>query len=134
VPGAMSITFAPAIVTAGATYGIVWNPAPGLDADGGYLVERSTSPSFAVVADAEVVSTTAAAFVAGSVGTIYHRVRAPPSCDPTKFGPPSDVLSVKVVAAPPNVVFTVQPQAVITALGDRLEDRRGSFTVENIGA
>src|SRR5204863_3094123 len=34
VPGAMSITFAPAIVTAGATYGIVWNPAPGLDADG----------------------------------------------------------------------------------------------------
>src|SRR5207247_1382971 len=71
---------------------------------------------------------------AGGVGTVYHRVRALASCDPTKPGLPSEVRSVNVVNAPPNVVFTVQPQAVITGLGERLEDRRGSFTIENIGS
>ena len=134
VPGATSIAFAPGTVTSGSTYAIVWTPAPGLDAEGGYLVERSTSASFATVADTQVVSSTAASFIAGTAGTIYHRVSALPSCDPTKPGLPSDVRSVSVVNAPPNVVFTVQPQAVITALGERLEDRRGSFTIENIGA
>jgi sugar lactone lactonase YvrE len=134
VPGATSIAFAPGTVTAGSTYAIVWTAAPGLDAEGGYLVERATSPSFSPIADTQVVSSTAASFIAGAVGTYYHRVRALPSCDPANAGPPSDARSVTVVNAPPNVVFTVQPQAVITGLGERLEDRRGSFTVENIGS
>lgn len=134
VPGAASIAFAPGSVTAGSTYAIVWTAAPGLDAEGGYLVERSTSPSFAVVADSQVVSSTAASFIAGGVGTVYHRVRGIASCDPANPGPASDVRSVNVVNAPPNVVFAVQPQAVVTGLGERLEDRRGSFTLENIGS
>jgi sugar lactone lactonase YvrE len=133
-PGPASIVFAPATVDAGSTYAIVWTPAPGLDAEGAYMVERSTSPSFATTDDAQVVGSTAASFIAGSTGTLYHRVRPLPSCDPTNPGPPSDVRAVSIVSAPPNVIFTVQPQAVITALGERLEDKRGSFAIENIGS
>ncbi len=131
-PGGTSIVFAPPSVSAGATYAIVWSPAPGLDADGGYLVERSTSPSFATE-ETQVTSTTAASFVATSTGTYYHRAQAIPACDPTKGGPLSGVSSVSVVNGPPNVIFTVQPLAIVTALGQKLEDQRGSFTIENIG-
>src|SRR5262249_60425749 len=73
VPGATTIIFGPSSVTAGSTYAIVWAPASGLDAEGGYLVERSSSPSFAVITDTQVVSSTAASFIAGAVGTVYHR-------------------------------------------------------------
>ena len=66
------------------------------------------------------------------MGTYFHRVRAVSGCDPTKSGPLSDVKRVDVIAAKPNVVFTVQPRALITALGERLEDRKGTFTIENI--
>jgi sugar lactone lactonase YvrE len=133
VPGGTSIIFAPQTVSDGATYAIIWSPAVGLGADGGYLVERSTSSSFATVLDAQVTSSTAASFLASAPGTLYHRVRALPSCDPTKSGPPSDVKAVTITSAPPNIIFTVQPQAVVTALGDKLEDQHGSFTLENIG-
>ncbi|HSP17229.1 MAG TPA: hypothetical protein VLV78_20975 [Thermoanaerobaculia bacterium] len=128
------ITFAPAnAVGAGSTYTIIWQTASGLDPDGGYLVERSTSPTFAVV-ESQVTLSAAASFIAGNPGTYYHRVRALPSCDPSKSAPPSDVAQVAVTSAKPNVVFTVQPTAVVSALGDRLEDKRGSFTLENIGS
>jgi sugar lactone lactonase YvrE len=133
-PGATTILFAPASVTAGATYTIVWSVAPGLDADGGYLIERSTSSTFASVLDSQVTSSTAAAFVANTPGTYSHRVRALPSCDPTRSGPASEVKSVSVTTAPANIIFTVQPQAAVTSLGERIEDKRGSFTIENIGA
>jgi sugar lactone lactonase YvrE len=132
-PGSTSIIFAPQTVSDGATYAIIWSPAAGLGADGGYLVERSLSSSFASVLDAQVTSSTAASFLASTPGTLYHRVRALPSCDPTKSGPPSDVTPITITTAPPNIIFTVQPQAVVTALGDRLEDKQGSFTLENIG-
>jgi hypothetical protein len=59
-PGATQIIFSPTTVSAGATYTIVWSVAPGLDADGGYLVERSTSGSFAQIIDSQVTSSTAA--------------------------------------------------------------------------
>ena len=133
-PGTPQITFAPQSVSAGATYAIVWSPASSLGADGGYLVERSIYNNFVFILDAQVTSSTAASFVAAAPGTIYHRVRAVPGCDPTKTGALSNVASVSVTSAPPNVIFTVQPQGVVTALGDRLEDVRGSFTLENIGA
>jgi len=132
--GATSIVFAPATVSEGTTYAIVWSPAPGLDSDGGYLVERSTSPSFSTILDSQLTSSTAASFLAGAPGTCYHRVRALPGCDPSKGGPLSDVKAVSVIAAKPNVVFTVSPTAVITALREHLEDKRGTFTLENIGA
>ncbi len=134
IPGITQILFAPASISAGATYAIVWSPATSLGADGGYLVERSRVASFGTILDAQVTSSTAASFLAQSPGTIYHRVRAVPGCDPTRTGPVSDVVGVTIGNAPPNVIFTVQPQAVVTSLGDRLEDQRGSFALENLGA
>jgi sugar lactone lactonase YvrE len=133
-PSAPSFTFTPATVTAGATYTVVWSAAAGLDAGGGYLVERSTSATFVTILDAQVTQSRAAAFVAGSPGTLYHRVRAVPACDPSKPGPVSDVRAVTVTTAPPNVVFTVPPAAAITALGERIDALRGSFTLENLGS
>ncbi|HEY8848950.1 MAG TPA: hypothetical protein VIO12_06635, partial [Thermoanaerobaculia bacterium] len=133
-PGATQIIFAPATVSAGATYSIVWSIAPGLDADGGYLVERSTSASFAQIIDSQVTSSTAASFLAITAGSYFHRVRALPSCDASKSGPVSDARSVNSIVAQPNIIFTVQPTAVVTSLGERIEDRRGSFTLENIGS
>ncbi len=133
-PGATQIIFAPTAISTGATYSIVWSVAPGLDLDGGYLVERSTSPSFSPIIDSQITSTTAASFVAGSPGTMYHRVRAIPGCDPTRMGPLSDTRSVNITNAPANIIFTVHPVAVVTSLGEKIEERRGTFTLENIGA
>lgn len=132
-PGATQFLFTPASVSSGATYTVVWSPAAGLDADGGYLIERSTSPSFSTILDSQVSSSTAATFVAGSPGTYYHRVRAIPSCDPAQRGPVSAAASISVVSTPANIIVTVQPQALVTALGDKIEDHVGSFTLENIG-
>jgi sugar lactone lactonase YvrE len=133
-PGAPSILFAPSSVSAGSTYSIVWSPAPGLDAAGAYLVERSTSSGFESILDSQVSSSTAGSFIAGNPSTLYHRVRAVSACDPTKIGVPSDVAKVSIVPAPPNIVFTVQPAAKIVDLGQKLEDANGTFTLENIGA
>jgi sugar lactone lactonase YvrE len=134
VPGAPSFTFTPPSVTSGSTYTIVWSAAQGIDAGGGYLVERSTSATFVTILDAQVTQSRAAAFVAGAPGTLYHRVRAVPACDPTKPGPVSDVRSVPVTEAPPNVVFTVQPAAAISPIGQRIDSLTGSFTLENLAS
>jgi PKD repeat protein len=131
-PGAPSFVFSPpGNVGLGQTYSVAWNDAPGLDAGGGYVVERSLSPSFAPLVDSQSTAQTSATFVATVTGTLYHRVRALPSC-PEAAGPPSEALTVTIVDEKPNVVFTVPPQAVITALGERLEDKAASFTLENI--
>lgn len=132
--GPTSIVFAPSTVSEGTTYAIVWSPAAGLDADGGYLVERSTSSSFATILDSQLTTSTASSFLALSPGTYFHRVRAIPGCDPSKSGPLSDVRSVSVSPARPNVIFSVAPAAVIADLGDHLEEKRGTFTLENIGS
>jgi sugar lactone lactonase YvrE len=134
-PGAPSFQFVPSAATAGSTYAIVWSAAAGLDADGGYLVERSTSSSFSGAVETQVTTSAAAAFVATSVGTFYHRVRALPSCDPTLFGAPSEVSRGVVVSeAPPNVIFTLQPRAVVSPIGDRIEDHPTSFALENLAS
>jgi sugar lactone lactonase YvrE len=133
VPGTPTIAFAPASVSAGSTYTMVWTPATGVDANGGYLIERSRNASFASGVVAQVVSSTAASFVAEETGTYFHRVRAVPGCDPARAGVPSAVASVIATAARPTVVFTTQPEATITTLGERLENRRGSFALENLG-
>jgi sugar lactone lactonase YvrE len=132
-PGAPTILFAPVSTSGGATYAIVWSQAPGIGSDGGYLVERSLSPNFSPILDSQVTSSTAASFLAGSTGTIYHRVRGLAGCNPDAPGDASSVKSVSVANAPPNVIFTVPPQALVTALGEKLESRLGSFTLENIG-
>ncbi|MEA2163084.1 MAG: trimeric autotransporter adhesin [Thermoanaerobaculia bacterium] len=132
-PGAPSFQFVPTAATAGSTYAIVWSPASGLDADGGYLVERATSSSFSNP-ETQVTTSAAAAFVANSAGTYYHRVRALPSCDPNLSGPPSEVRSVAVSQAPPNVIFTLQPRAVVSPIGERIEDHPTTFALENLSS
>lgn len=134
VPGVPFFSFTPPSVTSGSTYTVVWSAAPGIDPGGGYVVERSRSANFVPVLDAQVTQSRAAAFVAGEPGILFHRVRAVPACDPGKPGPFSDIRSVVITEAPPNVVFTTQPAAAISALGDRIESLRGSFTLENLGA
>ncbi len=133
-PGATPILFKPESVTSGATYSIVWAPASGLDTAGAYLFERSSTSDFSTLIDSQVISSTAASFLAGAPGIVFHRVRAVSGCDPSKIGPPSPVVSVNVVVAPPNVVFTVQPEARIINLGARLEEVSSSFMLENIGS
>lgn len=131
--GATAIIFAPPSVPEGSTYAIVWSVAPGLDAGGGYLVERSVSAAFNPVLDSQITSSTAASFLARPPGDIYHRVRALPACDPAKEGPVSATAKVSVTSARPNVIFSVAPVTAIVAIGEHLEDKRGSFTLENIG-
>src|SRR5437867_706113 len=133
-PQGTQILFVPSAVSTGATYSIVWSVASGLDVDGGYLVERSTSASFSPILDSQITSSTAASFIAGSPGTVYHRVRAVPACDPMRTSPLSEAKSVNITNAPSNIIFTVQPAAVVTSLGEKIEDRRGTFTLENIGS
>lgn len=133
-PLAPAIAFAPASVTVGTTYAIVWSAPAGADSDAVYIVERSRSAGFESLVDSQITSSVAATFVATSTGDLYHRVRAVPSCNPAAAGPNSDVRKVSVVAGKPNVVFTSTPASVVTSIGERLETRRSSFTLENIGA
>jgi sugar lactone lactonase YvrE len=132
-PGATTISFAPSSVSAGSTYSIVWSAAPGADADAGYLVERSTVSDFSSAVETQVTSSTAASFLAGATGTYFHRVRGVAGCDVTITGPVSGATPVNVTAARPNIVFTLQPPAVISSLGEHLEDLSSSFALENLG-
>jgi hypothetical protein len=133
-PGASTIVFVPpGDVGAGQTYAISWSDAPGLDPTGGYLVERSLDPAFSSIDSSQVTTSTTASFVARTTGTFYHRVRPIPGCNPQLPGPFSESRTVRVVNGAPNVVFSVLPDAVLTSLGERLEQRTTSFTVENLG-
>ncbi len=132
-PGAPSFNFLPpGAVGTGQTYVVAWSAASGLGAGDGYVVERSTSPSFTPLLDAVTTSTLFASFVAPSPGSVYHRVRAVPACDPAKAGPWSSYGLVSVTSATPNVVFSRPPEAIVLALGDRLEDRKSLFSLENV--
>ncbi len=134
-PRQTTITFIPpGNVGVGQTYTIAWNEVPDLDAEGYYIVERSTSPSFATLVDAQQAFSASASFVSASAGKFYHRVRAVAACDPSRPSPNSEVKSVDVVTGTANVIFTIQPQAVITALNEKMEEKKASFTLENIGA
>ncbi len=134
-PRTPSITFVPpGNVGVGQTYTIAWSELSDLAADGYFVIERSTSPSFASILDSQQTFSASASFVSSIAGTYYHRVSAVPGCDPSRRSPPSETKSVNVVTGTANVIFTVQPEAVITALGDRLEDKKARFTLENLGA
>lgn len=130
--GATTFAFTPTTpIAVGQTYVVTWNAAANLDTDGYYIVERAATSSFSAITDTQTTAGTSASFVAGAAGTIHHRVRAVTPCDPNGTSSPSR--TVTVLAAPPNVTFTVQPQAVVTTLGERLEEQRGRFVLENIG-
>ena len=132
-PAATSFTFAPpGNVGAGQTYVLAWSAAPQLDRGGGYVVERSASASFAPVLDTVATTSLFASFVAPSPGPLHHRVRALPACDPAKAGPWSPTAVVSVVSAKSNVVFARAPEAVVVGLGDLLEVKKTTFTLENV--
>jgi len=127
------ITFLPRNAPLGQSYAMTWQGAISLDAQGTYLVERSMTPAFSTILDSQLTTLTSVSFVATTLGTFHHRVRAIPECDPNRAGPNSDTASITIIQPLPNVVFTVQPRAKIVSLGERLEDRPESFTLENIG-
>lgn len=133
-PEATSISFAPTgDLSVGQTYAIAWEPSEGIDAGGSYIVERSTSATFANVVDRQQTTATSASFVSSSTGTLHHRVRAIAGCSATKTSAWSPGASVSVKAGRATVVITRPPDPVITRLGDLLEDQRASFVIENIG-
>lgn len=134
VPAAPSIAFAPPTVAAGQTYVVTWNAATGLASGGAYLVERSTSSSFATILDRQATRATNASFLARSQATYWHRVRAVASCGTGVAGAPSSPVSVTAVAGAPNIVFSVPPPATVLGIGERLEDASARFTLENIGS
>jgi hypothetical protein len=118
----------------GATYSIRWSEASGLDAGGSYLVERASDAPFNNIVDRQQTAATSVSFVTKRAETYYHRVRSIAGCDATKRSAPSESAQVTVNAATPTVIFTLLPQAVITKLGERLEDQKTSFSLENLGS
>ena len=134
VPGTPSIAFAPASAAVGQTYVVTWNAAPGLASGGAYLVERSLSSSFATILDRQATRATNASFLARSQGTYWHRVRAVAGCGSGVSGTPSAPVPVAAVAGAPNIVFTLPPPSTVLGIGERLEDARVRFTLENIGS
>jgi sugar lactone lactonase YvrE len=131
-PQRPQITFAPpGAVAAGQTYTIGWNDVE-LVSGGVYEVQRASDSGFTSIVDSQRISATSASFTSSSTGTYYHRVRAIPACDSSKASAYSDGRSTSVVTGSPNVVFTVQPQAVVATLGEKLEEKFSNFAVENI--
>jgi sugar lactone lactonase YvrE len=133
VPGTPTIAFAPPSVATGQTYVVTWNAAAGLGAGGAYLVERSRSSSFDTILDRQATRATNASFLARTQGTYWHRVRAVAPCGNSVSSAPSAPVAVTVGAGAPNIVFTVPPPATVLGVGERLEDARVRFTLENIG-
>jgi hypothetical protein len=137
-PTVPSITFVPpSDVAVGQTYSIAWKDVLSSDADGSYIVERSLSSTFAALLDSQQTSSTSASFLplseSGSDG-VFHRVRAVAGCDSSKISGNSDVRNVKIVAAKPNVVITVQPKPVFLNVGDSASASSGTMIVENISS
>lgn len=132
-PTAPAILFVPpGNIGVGQTYVVVWSRPSNLDAAGGFVIERSISSNFSPITDSQETVSTTASFLAPSEGTFYHRVRAIPACDPSRPSSNSPSRSINVVAGKPSVIFTVQPRAVITNLGDPLEKQVSTMTLENI--
>jgi sugar lactone lactonase YvrE len=131
-PPAVSATQANA--SAGATYSVRWSDAIGLDSGGSYLVERATDSAFTSILDHQQTTATSASFVSKNAGTYYHRISAIAGCNLARRSAPSETVQVTVAPGAPEVVFSVLPQAVITKLGDKLEDQKTSFALENLGS
>ena len=134
IPVAPTFSYVPpADVSLGETYVVNWRPPGNLDPDGSYVIERSADPSFATLLDSQAVSRRSASFVAIQLGEIHHRVRAVAPCDPPVAGPDSVARAVRVVPVDLNVIFTVLPRAVVTTLGEPLENYKTTFAIENVG-
>ena len=132
-PDAPAISAPSSAAAAGATYAITWSESAGMDDAGSYLVERSRDANFASMVDRQETTSTSASFVALNEGTYYHRVIAIAGCNRSRRSSASSAAEVAVAANANVVVFTVEPKGVITKLGDKLEDVKTSFTLENLG-
>ncbi|MBI2214821.1 MAG: hypothetical protein HYU52_14335 [Acidobacteria bacterium] len=133
-PPATSIVFAPrSDIALGQVYAIAWADVEELDPAGSYIIERASDSSFESIIDRQQTTSTAASFIPPSIGSFHHRVRAVAGCDGSRMSAWSSSRSVNAVAGRPNVVFSVPPTPVMAAIGERLEDSRSSFTIENIG-
>jgi hypothetical protein len=131
-PDAPNIIFTPpGAIGVGQTYSVVWSDVANLDAGGSYVIERSTEAGFGLLVDSQQTVTTSASFIAAAEGTLYHRVRAVAGCDSSKVSV-GVAVAVIVVAATPNVVFSVQPAATVVAVGDSPSARVSSFVIENL--
>ncbi len=131
-PETPQFTFSPpAAVGRGQTYVLGWTPVQ-TGSGGGYVVERSRFVNFNPVLDTQVVTANFASFVASEIGDYYHRVKAVAGCDPGRQSGYSALQKVTVSAAKPSVIFTVEPRAVVTRLGERPENYPNQFTLENI--
>lgn len=132
-PQGTSILFAPpGAVGVGQTYSISWKEANGLDAGGTYVVERSLDPSFSTILDTQELTGTTATFVAEVTGLHYHRVRPVARCDTSLSGANSNPVPVNVVGESANIIFTIEPEAMVSPTGRSLEDLEARFTIENI--
>ena len=132
-PPTPAFAFTPGTVAVGQTYVVTWKTPASPAAGDAFLVERSLSSTFATVLDRQATRGTNASFLARSAGTYWHRVRAVAGCGTGVASAPSGAVPVTAVAGAPNVVFTVPPPATVLGVGDRLEDARSRFTLENIG-
>jgi hypothetical protein len=118
------------------TYVLSWEDARG---EGGsddgivFVVERSTSSSFATIRDAQTLRGQSASFLATDIGTTYHRLRVVPACDGTLSSAPSNVLATNVTSGAANVVFTSAPQGVALRAGQPASGAGTTFKLENIG-
>lgn len=135
-------TYAPASsLSAGTTYVVGWSESAGLDSDGIYLIERSLDPAFSLILDSQRTSSRFAGFVSSddllggaAEREVFHRVRSIAGCDARRLSAVSDPVSVRLVRQPPLVVVTRPPRAVITSVGEKLEDRSATLTLENVGS
>ncbi len=121
-------------VAVGATYTISWGGAAGMDAAASYLVERAADPQFSTITDHQQTTATSASFTSAAAGSYYHRVTSIAGCDAKRRSPPSTTSSVSVTPGPSVIIFTMQPLTVITKLGDKLEDQRARFALENLSS
>jgi sugar lactone lactonase YvrE len=139
--GEPQFTYAPAgSLSAGTTYVIGWSESAGLDSDGTYLIERSLERAFSSVLDSQRTSSRFAAFVSSDdfLGgaeerEVFHRVRSIAGCDRRQISAASDPIAVRLARRPPLAIVTRPPRAVITSLGEKLEDRSAALTLENVG-
>lgn len=132
-PAVPSILYSPPVaVGAGATYTVGWSESPGLTEQGYYEVERNNVTNGSTLVDRQLVDGSAASFLSTSEGNFQIRVRAVPSCDPSKASAFSTPITVSVARGLASVVFTVPPAPIFVAIGESAAGKKTSFRIENL--
>ena len=131
-PSAPTFLFTPSgNVGADETYALAWSDTTAGE-DDYFVIERSTSSSFASLLDSQQVYEPAASFIIDAEGRYYHRVKAVPACNPALASGYSSATTVNVVSGAASVVVTVQPKPRITTLGESLAEKKTTIVLENV--